>query len=159
MRKFLFCLIQIFFLSCKADKIDFYLPTNYKGEVAILYVENGAEAIFENGRQKIIIPDSGIVFLNQKYTEGQIDYKYYIKTPEGYSKIESFIPGIDSVNGKKYIYFERTMGFDFQDQRGNSLNILGHFFYVGEKLDTSVGKQRFFFENKIQSILINRTAN
>ena len=158
MIKLLFCII-FFSIGCKVDKIDFYLPENFNGDVAILYVNNGTKPTIENKRQKIIIPDSGIVFINQKYNEGEINYKYYIKSPQGYKIIDAFVPGIDTVNGKKYIYFERTMGFNFIDQQSKPVNILGHFFYVGKQLDSITAQHRFLFETKIEKILKTRDTN
>lgn len=150
-----FCILLILFCGCKVDKKDIYLPENFSGEVALLYVDYGTKPIIEDGRQKIFIPDSAIVFLNEKYEEGEIDYRYYIKTAGGFSQIVVFKPGDEIIKGRKYVYFERTMNFYLTKQT----NVLGHFFFVGQQLDSTAANARLTFERKVEKIVHSRTIN
>ena len=152
-------ILLILFSNCKVDRKDFYLPENFSGEVAVLYTDNGTKPPFKQGRQKIYIPDSAIVFLNEKYVEGEIDYKYYIKTPRGFSELPEFIPGVETDNGKKYIYFARTMTINAANHASSQSSVFGHFFSVVQQLDSTASKNRFFFERKIEKMLHTHTNN
>ncbi len=154
MRKLLVFVILIIFYSCKATKVDFYLPENFEGEAAMIYIADGNTPIYKNDRQQVFVPDSAVIFINKKFNEGQTDLCYYIKNKNGYSKLEMYYPGMVIEKDKTYIFFERILSF-YLDIK-NEEPIIGHFFYVGKQLDTTVARQRFFFENKIENLLKSR---
>ena len=157
MRKFLFIPLLFIFSNCKTpQQVDYYLPNSYQGEVAIIFSDKGDSAKFKNDRQQIIIPKSGFVVINQKPYFGQVDYKYYIGTSTGFSEISRHFPGMATNKGQKYVFFEESENGTLIGKKGNYLHYNAFKFYIGQKLDSSVDRERFHFSRYIDSIIIEQ---
>ena len=151
----LYFVFTLAFVSCSSiSKRDYYLPEGFNGEVAIIYNKGkGTEPSFKEGRLQIMVPDSGIVFLKSEYSPGSIDYQYFIKTLDGYTRLnrDDFR---DFAKDEKRIFMERVMTFSFPKEKNvqDSVTVIAELFYVGRKLDTAVGRKRFLFENYISEL-------
>lgn len=153
----LLVLILLFIFSCKQRiNINYYLPSNFEGEVAIIYnIKDGITPTFKDGRLEIMVPDSGIVLLNTEYKPGEIDYRYYTKAGDRYYRLYPNDFSTETDSNKKRIFLQRVMTFDFPYKRRteDSVSYVGELFHVGKRLDTTAEKNRFLFEQHVSEIL------
>jgi hypothetical protein len=156
MRNFILICLVIFLNGCRnTQKVDYYLPMNYHGQAAVVYSNNGDIVIYKNNRQQIIIPESGIIFLKQKPFEGEIDYRYYIKTSNGFIEIDRYLPGvIDDNNKKLYVLSEETTSGLLIGKKGKTIYFDAFKFYIGNQSDTSINRKSFYFSKQLDSSIV-----
>jgi len=133
-----------------SNKADYYLPKHYQGEVAIIYgCSTCANPQVQNGRPRLVIPDSGILLTKMTYKAGHPEEHFFMKNNAGtYTAVEPYMWQTDT--SKKYIFFERVMNFGYAK---DSLNYYVTFFYVGKKLDSASDKSRALFEDRVNELI------
>jgi hypothetical protein len=146
--------ISIFLISCKTIKTDYYLVENFKGNVAVIYgVKKGIKANIENGRLQLNIPDSGILMVSNKYVEGVIEDRFFERKSNGELKGLVVSDNGHSSSKKERVYFHRTLTFNnFHKNHILRSSYNAILFYVGEKFDSSLHKERFLFENHLNNL-------
>ena len=134
-------------------KSDFYLPKNYKGEVAIIYgYKTGHEQVIKDGRQQFLIPDSGILFTKAHLQYGQVDEKYYIKREKEFKELIPYTFQSDN-SSEKYIYGNRVETILCLNKKNKSISYSIRFFSVGQDIDSIANKKRFLFVSHIKQLL------
>lgn len=137
--------------SCDPDglTINYYFEQNFHGDVAVVFLENTRK--YNNGKGKIdvMVPVSGIVFLDIPYPKGVLNSRFFLKNGQGtYIPIQRSVSTDSNVNSSRNIYFERLI----------TLNCVGVdkayyvvFFNLGEGLTPF--KERYLFERRISDTL------
>ncbi len=136
---FFLSLISLFIASCSnsVDKVDYYLPSEFSGNVVVLFnCKDGIKPTIIDGRSQIDIPANGVVRIKKKITFGEVDYKFYLKTEDSLElKIhQSFEKNILE---KKYVGPGSVVTVYENFQKQNLENEQSaYIFYVHNKNDT-----------------------
>jgi hypothetical protein len=132
---------------------EYFLPENYRGEVAVIYKSDGDTRIQRQDRLlKIEIPDSGIAVINEDIQFGSVIHKYYCRNNDGSIDTINNFSHTDKQRYPVNIFFHRVMSFNPRVTPPDEENYYVEFFYVGESLD-GTEKSRFRFEERVKNIV------
>ena len=147
-----FVIITIIVLHCSCQTIrveNYYLPKDFEGNVAIIYNANGSKT---NDPQNWTIPEDGILETNFKFTSGNYMTSYYQRnSTNSYDTLRYDFTIKDTT--KNEIVFSRILTFS----KYNSKDIFTvKTFYVGKRKVEDLEKDRFFFERKLEKMLLGK---
>jgi hypothetical protein len=145
-----FIIISLAFLiiSCNILPVEnYYIPKDFEGNVAIIYKKNGSKP---NKTQNWNIPEDGILKTEHRFISGNYKINYYQKNISNtYDTLNYQFTKKDTT--KNEIVFARILTF----AKGNSNDIFTvNTFYVGKKKVEDLEKDRFFFEQKLEKMLL-----
>ena len=147
-----FLIISLFFLfsSCQTIRVEnFYIPQGFEGNVAIIYKNNGRKT---SDPQNWTIPNDGILRTNYKFSSGNYITNYYQKnSSNAYDTLRHDFTTKDTT--KNEIVFPRILTFSKRD--GKEVFTVNTF-YVGKKKVEELAKDRFFFERKLEKMLLGQ---
>ena len=149
-RNFTILLLLLLFGSCGTIRVEnYYLPEGYEGNVAIIYKNDGNET---NDPQNWTIPDDGILRTNYKFSAGKYVTNYYQKNSRNsYDTLRHDFTIKDTTQNE--IVFSRILTFS----KYKSKDIFTvKTFYVGKRKVEDLEKDRFFFERKLEEMLLER---
>ncbi|HBI02207.1 MAG TPA: hypothetical protein DDY18_11370 [Flavobacterium sp.] len=117
------------------------------GNVVIIYKADGAKT---SDPQNWIIPDDGILKTNYKFFAGNYVTNYYQKNSiNSYDTLRYDFTVKDTT--KNEIVFPRTLTFSkYKSKEIFTVTT----FYVGKKTAEELAKDRFFFERKLEKMLL-----
>lgn len=140
--------LAFLFVSCNILQVqNYYIPKDFEGNVAIIYKKDGNKT---NDPQNWEIPEDGILKTEHKFISGNYVMNYYQKNISNkYDTLNYQFTKKDST--KNEIVFARILTF----AKGNSKDIYTvKTFYVGKKKVEDLEKDRFFFERKLEKMLL-----
>jgi len=149
-RNFTFLLLVLLCSSCQTIRVEnYYLPKSFEGNVAIIYRNGGNET---SDPQAWTIPDGGILLTSYKFSPGKFITNYYQRnSSNSYDTLRYDFSIKDTTRNE--IVFPRILTF----QKYNSKDIFTVFtFYVGKKKVEELEKDRFFFERKLEEMLLRQ---
>ena len=147
-----FIIISLAFLiiSCNTLPVEnYYIPKDFEGNIAIIYKKDGSKP---DKIQSWKIPQDGILKTEHRFIEGNYVINYYQEnSSNGYDTLNSYFTKKDTT--KNEIVFARILTF----AKGNSKDIFtANTFYVGKKKVEDLEKDRFFFEQKLEKMLLGQ---
>ena len=147
-----FIILLLILICCSSQTIrveNYYLPEGFEGNIAVIYKNDGD---MTNDPQNWKIPNDGILRTNYKFSTGNYITNYYQKNSfNSYDTLSYDFKVKDTT--KNEIVFPRTLTF----QKGNSKDIFTvTTFYVGRKKVEELEKDRFFFERKLEKMLLSQ---
>jgi len=149
-RNFTILLLVLLCCSCQTIRVEnYFLPKGFEGNVAIIYKNDGNET---RDPQTWTIPEDGILRTNYKFSSGNFITNYYQKnSSNSYDTLRYDFFIKDTTRNE--IVFPRILTF----QKHNSKDIFTvNTFYVGKKKVEELAKDRFFFERKLEEMLLGR---
>jgi len=128
---------------------NYYLPQGFEGNVAIIYKFDGKKT---SDPQNWNIPTDGILRTEFKFSSGYYETNYFEKNKSNtYDTLRTYFKIKDTT--KNEIVFPRILTFS----RHNSKDIFTvKTFYVGKRKVEELEKDRFFFERKLEEMLLGR---
>lgn len=134
-----------------AQKIEFVIPKDFNGCVSVCFpAPFGQKKIIRNGREVILVPQSGIVFYSGKIEDGYFDWNYRVngEVIEG-NKAHHMIFSPSSGGSVQFTIGHNPMRYSFRNLlaiRENNLENQDSLQRVLESMDSII--QRCFIENK-----------
>lgn len=130
---------------------NFFLPKNFTGNVAVIY-SNTNETVQQV--YDFVIPDSGVLVSKHPFHKGYYVTNFLQNRDELlYDTLTQALPGEPNMNGKNRVFFYRILTF----QRGDSgPKFTVATFYLGNKVDSMVIREKFFFERKLEEIILGQ---
>ena len=130
---------------------NYFLPKVFEGNVAVIYTGSIKE------RQDVYdfnIPEDGILRTPYTFHEGDYKINYYQKNEyNGYDTLYEELPSKRIDTTKNRIYFNRVLSFEKYTSKGRyTVNT----FYVGKKKTSELVKDRFFFEARLEKLLLEK---
>jgi len=138
--------------SCnrKLTVINYVIPEGFEGNVAIIYSKNNSAKL---ASYYFNIPEDGFLWVPHKFYRGDYLLNYYQKNKNNaYDTLFQELPTNKADTMKNRIYFARILTFE---KKGTE-PIIVETFYVGKKRASELVKDRFFFENKIEEIVLGK---
>jgi hypothetical protein len=147
----LLTIVAILFFECnsKLAEINYYIPENFEGNIAIIYYGTNTEKMIYN----FTIPDHGLLKVPYKFYKGDYIQNYYQRnTNNVYDTLQVELPSSKLDTTKNRIYFSRILTFE---KKGIE-PVIVETFYVGRKKAVELVKDRFSFENKLEKIVFDK---
>ncbi|RYG08120.1 MAG: hypothetical protein EOO07_26170, partial [Chitinophagaceae bacterium] len=72
-------------LNTDSEKTSYYFPNGFKGNYVVIYGDiNGCPKDYENGRRKLVIPESGILITQFEFSDGFRNDAFFIEQGNGH---------------------------------------------------------------------------
>lgn len=138
----------IFLCGCNKVRIEnYYIPSNFIGNVAVIYGNNKSSVSKEIYNYEI--PKSGILIVDRPFKEGDFAINFYQKNDlNKYDTLFEELPGKQIDTTKNRIYFNRVLTFKRDDG-----DVIVTTFYVGKEKKEVVDKNRVMFERSLEKII------
>lgn len=134
----------------KLTVINYFIPKDFEGNIAIIYskTDSGKQGVYN-----FTIPDNGLLKVPYKFYKGDYIQNYYQRNKNNeYDTLKVELPSFKIDTIKNRIYFSRILTFE---KKGIE-PIIVETFYVGRKKATELAKDRFFFENRLEEIVLDK---
>ena len=148
MTRYLTILLIFLSFSCNTIRVEnYYLPEGFEGNVVIIYKSDGKNT---SDPQNWNIPNDGILRTNYKFSPAKYVTNYYQKNSSNfYDTLRHNFTIKDTT--KNEIVFPRILTFS----KHNSIDIFTVYtFYVGKRKVEDLEEDRFFFERKLEKLLL-----
>jgi len=130
---------------------NYFLPEGFEGNVAIFYSNTGDE---KKDVLDFYIPDSGILRTPYGFSEGDYRINFYQKNGQnGYDTLHEELASRGVDTNKNRIYFNRVL--TFQKEGSKDVYTVSSF-YVGKKAASDLTEERFFFERKLEKMVLEK---
>lgn len=147
---FLACILIISACDSNLKVENYFLPKGFEGNVAVIYSNDSLEADTLNYQ----VPESGILMTKYGFFKGRYKINYYqLNENNKYDTLVQELPTQAPDLSKNRIYFNRIL--TFQRNKSDTIYTVGTF-YVGKKPASELEKDRFFFERKLEKMLLGR---
>jgi len=149
-RNFTILSLVLLLSSCQRIQVEnYYLPQDFEGNVAIIYKSGGNKT---SDPQNWYIPKDGILKTDYKFSSGNVVTNYYQKnSSNAYDTLRHDFTTKDTT--KNEIVFPRILTFSKPDTKEVfTVNT----FYVGKRKVEEFAKDRYFFERKLEKMLLER---
>jgi hypothetical protein len=141
----------LFFSGCKEKLpvINYFIPQNFEGNVAIIY---GNADTCEQNVYNFIIPEDGLVRVPYVFCKGDYLQNYYQRNEKNkWDTLHVELPSTQIDTTKNRIYFNRILTFE---KNGSDHTNIVETFYVGKKRGPELSSDRFFYEKKLEEIVL-----
>lgn len=134
----------------KLTVINYFIPKTFEGNVAIIYskTDSGKKEVYN-----FTIPEDGLLKVPYRFYKGNYTQNYYQRNSNnGYDTLHVELPSFKIDTTKNRIYFNRILTFE---KKGIE-PIIVETFYVGREKAEALVKDRFFFENRLEEIVLDK---
>ncbi|NOT91207.1 MAG: hypothetical protein HOP05_05910 [Ferruginibacter sp.] len=148
---FLACYFSV--SGCKFDEkvINYFIPRDFTGNIAIIY--NNDYHSCDESLVNYQIPNDGILKVKCSFTDGAIISNYIQENSLGnYDTLDVENPVFKHDTSKNRIYFPRILSFS----KGVSKEVYVKTFYIGKEKASNLEKDRFFFERRLEDLIITK---